>query len=260
MVAGLVTILALALAGTDRLTPAGVLLFCAISTGGTLSALRALAQRTTRLEPAQLGLRPVPPRLAAVAIGAGALAIALLAILAQATGHPFAQPSIPPELSSQDSVSRALGDPDPTIVTVGFATAVSVFARAVVAVVVVEILLRGFVLPILARRLGAPGAIAIVAVCFGSLAPALGGRGDLVVEAMALGALLCWLYAETGSILPGIAVAAAATGGLLAAGFGWGLAAVLVQALACGTCAVGLVVPLALGGPTRIWDLRPGTS
>src|SRR5213078_4614031 len=151
---------------------------------GSIAVLVRVARRTAPLEPAQLGLRPLPRTLALAAVVIGGLALLVLAWLV----HPFAQPSIPRELSQQDAVSRMLGDLDPTLVSIGLPAVASLLARAVLAVVVLELLLRGFVLPILVRSLGTPGGIAVVAIVFGAAGPALSGRGALAAPAMLVGA------------------------------------------------------------------------
>ena len=55
----------------------------------------------------------------------------------------------PRELSAQSPLASASGLPDPTVVGAGAETLVSLLARGVVLVVATEILLRGFVLPVL---------------------------------------------------------------------------------------------------------------
>jgi membrane protease YdiL (CAAX protease family) len=250
--AGVVAALVTSFAGAQRLTAAGVLVYVLVAGGGTLGVLRWVASRTAPLEPAQLGLRPVPVRLALA--GAG-VAVAVLAAVA-ALVHPFGAAHPPVELSQRDAFAVAMGDPEPAV-AFGPAVVASVLARAVLAVIVAEVVLRGFVLPVLARAAGLPAAVAIVSVLFAGLGGSVTGRPGLAVGAIVLGALLCWLYAETGSILPGIGVAAGATGALLAADFGWGVPAVLAQGVACALLAVA---PRALGGPMRMWDLRPSTS
>ena len=245
LLAGVVTLLVVALSGGRGLTPAAVLLFTLLWGGCSLAVL----WRVEPLPLEQLGLRAVPPKVAAAAVAAGLATIAVLAALAQ----PAA--AIPRELSHQDAFARALGDPDPTAVAAGAGTLVSIFARAVLAVVVLEVLLRGYALPAFARRLGTPAATAAVAVVFGAAGPGLAGDASLLLPAMLLGAVLCWLRLDTGSILPGAGIAAAATGAVLAAGFGWGTDAVALTGLCCAGAAA-----LLLGGPIRAWDLRPARS
>ena len=241
-VAGFVTVLVLSLCGADGLTPAGVLLFAALSAVGSLAALR----RITGCEPAQLGLRPTPARAAAVGL---AIAVAVLAVVVAVT-DPFSAPHIPRELSQQGALSRALGDPDSTIVALGPGAVASVATRALIGMVLAQVLLVGFALPVLARSLGLVAGTAIVAVVSAGLLP------GAPVAGVVLGALACWLYTETGSIAPGTGLASATAAAVLAGQLGAGVPGALAAGLACGAVAGAL----ALGGPTPVWDLRPRPS
>ena len=113
----------------------------------------------------------------------------------------------------------------------------SALARCVVPAVAGELLLRGFVLPALARRRGPVPAVLVVAVLFGGLADVAGAPG-LAVPSMALGALLCLLYLRTGSLLPGVALSAGAAGVALGAACALPAAGAAVLAAGCALAAL----------------------
>jgi membrane protease YdiL (CAAX protease family) len=270
-VAALLVALALSIAGADDLTPAGTL---AIAVGGALATVAAVvvlarSQGLGDPRPEHFGLRPTGARVGVAALALGLVAVAALGALAAVLGHPFAQPSIPPELSEQPALARATHGLDLTRVDPGPAAVASIVARAVVAVAVAEVLVRGLVFPALATALGTPAAAGVVSVISGGLGALTGTGGALVVPAIALGLGLCWLYAETGSVVPGVGVACAAAGASLAAGLGWTATSCAVCGLLCALGGLALVLPAALGrpaapasqtvpgGPTATWDLRP---
>jgi trimeric autotransporter adhesin len=265
--AALVVALVLSAAGADDVTPAGVL---AIALGGAVATVAAVGLLARAVHPGprpeHVGLRPTSVRMGAAAVALGFAAVAVLGVLTTLLGHPFAEPAIPPELSSQPALGRLAHGLDLTRVDPGAAAAASLAARAIIATAVAEVLLRGLVFPALATWLGTPAAAAVVAVAFGGLGSLTGTAGGaLFLPGLALGLLLCWLYAETGSVVPGVGVACAAAGASLAAGFGWTAASCAVTGLACALGALALVLPVALarpaapvpGGPTADWDLRP---
>ena len=76
-----------------------------------------------------------------------------------------------------------------------FEMAASVAVAVLVAPLFEEMIFRGFLLPALSRRLGAPGAVVLTATLFGLLhGPAYAG------PTLALGLLLGWLYWRTGRL------------------------------------------------------------
>ena len=109
-----------------------------------------------------------------------------------------------------------------------------------------ELVLRGAVLPALARLIGAWPAIAVTALAGGISFGALAGDGRLLLPAVALGALLGPLYVVTGSIVPGAALSSGFAGAALALACGWGAAA----APAAGACAA-LAAAALLAAPGR---------
>ncbi len=108
-----------------------------------------------------------------------------------------------------------------------------------------ELVLRGAVLPALARAIGAWPAIAATAgagaISFGALA----GDGRLLVPAAALGALLGPLFVSTGSIVPGAALSSGFAGAALALACGWGAAPAALTAAACAALAAATLVAAA---------------
>ena len=129
----------------------------------------------------------------------------------------------PRELTRLDGLAWAAGLSEPAVPFDGAAVA-SLLARAVIGAVVLELLLRGAVLPALARLIGAWPAIAATAVIGAISFGALAGDGALLLPALALGLLLGPLLVATGSIVPGAALSAGFAGAALALACGWGAA------------------------------------
>jgi Type II CAAX prenyl endopeptidase Rce1-like len=247
-VAGLVATLLAAVAFAGAGAVAAKLAVALLSAAGTVAALAWLAARTGRLAPARLGLRPVDPRraLRAVAI-AGALLAAACGLLAAAGA--LGDLRVPRELSRLDGLAWAAGFGEPAVPFDAAAIA-SLLSRAVLAVAVLELVVRGVVLPALARLIGPWPAIgataALGAVSFGTIA----GDGRLIAPALALGLLLGPLAVATGSIVPGAGLAAGFAGASLAAACGWGPLGAAVVALACATLVAGVLFAAA-GGARR---------
>ena len=184
-------------------------------------------------------MRPVPPRVAAVAVLLGVAVVGLAALAAELLGGSLGSLAVPPELSEQSRYLQLLGDPDPTVVDPGAAAACSVLARALVGPLFAELLLRGFVLPILARRLGAVAAVAVLGLLTALTFAGAGGDAGLLLPGLALGVVLSVLYLETGSILPGAVVSATWSGFVLGFAFRWGAGDAVLLGLACGALAAG---------------------
>lgn len=232
-----------AAAGADELTPAALLISVALAGVLAVTAVRWVGR--ARLP--DLGLRAPRPGTVgpALAVAAGAFAAALaVALLA---GNTLDAAGPPRELSHQGFVDRVAGLPDPTTVRLSLDTVLSVLARGVVGVVAAEIVLRGFLFAALARR---PGPVPATAILAGLTAlPVV--RDDVVlgVAAAILSAGLCLAYLRTGSLLPGVAVAALAQGVLLGAAFDWNALETAALALVCAAAAAGLVRVLGPGPP-----------
>jgi len=224
--------------GGDRAQPGIVLLGAVLAAAAVVAVVVALARLTRPVTPEQLGLRApddVPHAVllfagAALALGAVATAWALLDGL---------QVVVPPEVDTRTLTAQAYDLPVREPVEWGPGLLASALARCVLPVVAGEILLRGFVLPALIGWRGPVPAIAIVAVVFGGAGQLVGTPG-IAVLSMLLGVLLCLLYLATGSLLPGVVLAA------VAAAVGFGTACALppaeVAALAagCALAALGL--------------------
>ena len=182
-----------------------------------------------------------------MATAAAARSLALLCLLLALAGA-FDSVRAPRELTRLDGLAWAAGLSEPAVPFDGAAVA-SLLARAVIGAVVLELLLRGAVLPALARLIGAWPAIAatalIGAISFGALA----GDGTLLLPALALGLLLGPLLVATGSIVPGAALSAGFTGAAIALACGWGAAGAAATALACAALAAAPL--LAAAGPLR---------
>jgi membrane protease YdiL (CAAX protease family) len=226
--------------GSDEMTPALVLLAALLNLAVTWLVLRLVARRGgIDLEPAHLGLRRVPPRIALVVLAFGLAAAILVAALSGLAGDPLQDAGHPEELGDEISV-----------IVLDLGTAVSVLARAVIAAIAVEIVLRGFALPALSGAIGRNFAIGVVAVL-----SSLTGTVELAPAAVVLGVVLCVMYLESGSIVPGIGLNAAVQAFVLGVTLDWSVAESAGLALAAGAAAIALVA-----GPIRSWDPGPARS
>ena len=221
-----------------------------LSGAGTVALLAWLAARpaaddSARAVVARLGIRRCDPRRALAATAVAAAVLALLCLLLALAGA-FDSVRAPRELTRLDGLAWAAGLSEPAVPLDGAAVA-SLLARAVIGAVVLELLMRGAVLPALARLIGAWPAIAatalIGAISFGALA----GDGTLLLPALALGLLLGPLLVATGSIVPGAALSAGFTGAALALACGWGAAGAAATAITCAALAAAPL--LAAAGP-----------
>ena len=243
----------LAIRGADAFDGPSLLLLSLLTAGAGVAIMTALAAKVAPPTPAAFGLRPVPLRLAGVGVLAALGAVALAAVVAQVAGGAFDGLPVPPEVSEQGALGRLVGDPDPTVVDLGGGAVSSLLARAVVLPLFAELLLRGFCLPILARRFGDRAAVAGVAVATALLGAGAAGSGWLLLPGLVLGFALCLLYLETGSILPGTIVSAVWSGAVLGIAFRWNAADAAFLALSCG--ALAGAAALAIARP-RGADLR----
>ena len=135
-----------------------------LSGAGTVALLAWLAARpasedSARAVVARLGIRRCDPRRALVATAVAASALALFCLLLALAGA-FDGVRAPRELTRLDGLAWAAGLSEPAVPFDGAAVA-SLLARAVIGAVVLELLLRGAVLPALARLIGAWPAIAV---------------------------------------------------------------------------------------------------
>jgi len=238
--AGVAVALTLAVRGADRIDAPALLLHATVTAAAGVGIVALLAARVARPTPAAFGVRPVPLRLGAVGVGLGVAVVGLAALAADLLGGALGSLPLPAELSAQSRLSRLLGDPDPTVVDPSAAAACSVLARALIGPLLGELLLRGFVLPILARRIGDGAAVAVLAPLTALTFAGAGGEAWLLLPGLALGAVLCWLYLETGSILPGAVVSASWSGFALGLAFRWGARDAPLLAVACGALAAGV--------------------
>ena len=237
LVAVAVALVAAAL-GADDLTPGLALLLAVLHCALLLVILRTAAARAgIDLSPAHLGLRRVAPRMALVVLGFGLL----VAAIAAPVTHMFAD--LVPERP------RELPDP-PALVGAEAGTAMVVLAHAVIGVIAFEVLARGFCLPALVPHVGRKPAIVVVA-----LISAFSGLALNPLASAVLGAVLCVMYLESGSILPGIGLHAAAQGLALGFAFDWQVAECAALAGVTGALALLLVAV-----PTRSWDRDPRPS
>jgi membrane protease YdiL (CAAX protease family) len=238
-IAGLAVAVGLAVRGADGVGAAALLVLVALTAVGGATVMALLAARVAPPRPAAFGVRRVSPRLAATAVALGVAVVGLAALVAHVLGDALGSLPVPAEVSEQSRWSRLLGDPDPTVVDPGAAAVCSLLARALIGPLFAELLLRGFVLPILARRFGDGVAVAVLAPLTALTFAGVGGEAWLLLPGLAAGGVLCLLYLETGSILPGAVVSAAWSGVVLGLAFRWGAGEAVLLGLACGVLAAG---------------------
>ncbi len=257
---GLLTALlvAIGLGGAD--VAVAKLALALLSGAGTVALLAWLAARpasedSARAVVARLGIRRCDPRRALVATAGAASALALFCLFLAFAGA-FDGVRAPRELTRLDGLAWAAGLSEPAVPFDGAAVA-SLLARAVIGAVVLELLLRGAVLPALARLIGAWPAIAVTALIGAISFGALAGDGTLLLPALALGLLLGPLLVATGSIVPGAALSAGFTGTALALACGWGAAGAAATAITCAALAAAPLLAAAGRLPRRGGERMP---
>jgi len=235
-----------AIAGLDRTSPAIALLAAVLTAAGIVAVVCAIARLTRPVSGEQLGLRaPDDPASALLMTLAAAAALGVVAALWAVLGDLRGSLDVPPEIDTRTLTAQIYDLPLREAVPFGPGLIASALAGCVLPVVAGEILLRGFAFPALCGWKGPIPAALIVSVLFGGLTT-LAGRPGLAVLSMLLGLVLCALYVATGSLLPGIALASAASA--VALGSACALAPAAVAGLAAG-CAL---VSAALGAvPAR---------
>jgi membrane protease YdiL (CAAX protease family) len=249
--APLLAALPAAAAGLERTAPAIVLLASALGAAGVVAVVVAVARLTRPVSGEQLGLRaPEDPR-AALALAAGAgLALAAVAALWGVLGDPRASLPVPPELDTRSATAQLYDLPLREPVPLGPGLIASALAGCVLAVLAGEVLLRGFALPALSAWKGPLPAALAVSMLFGGLA-SLTGRPAVAVLSMLLGLALCGLYLATGSLLPGIALASAASAVALGAACALPAPGTAALAVGCAAAATALgTVPARRGAVT----------
>ena len=238
LVASVAIGLAAAALGADEVTPGLTLAIAVATLAVTWLVLRFVAARAgVDLRPAGLGLRRAAPRMALVVLGFG-LAVALVAggLTVALTDVDLAHPE---ELGGET-----------TVVGADLATAATVLARAVITAIVVEILLRGYLLAALLPHAGRTVAVIVAGALSAAVVPL-----EVAPVAVAVGIALCVMYLESGSILPGVGLAAAVNGFVLGVSFDW----TVPESAALGLVS-GVVAYLLVLGPTRSWDPGPARS
>ncbi len=234
-----------ALPGVD---PAAAKLASALLAGaGAVAVLVWLGRGTGECSAARFGLSPVAPRRAATGSALVACAVAVAWALSALAGLGE-ELRVPRELTRLDGLDWLAGGSEPPV-RLDAAAVAALLARAVIATVVLELVLRGVALPALARLAGAWPAIAVTGLIGGASWGAIAGDGRLLVPAMVLGVLLGPLFVGTGSIVPGTGVAAGFAGAAFALSCGWGAAAAALTAAAAGALVTGVLLAIAGRGP-----------
>jgi membrane protease YdiL (CAAX protease family) len=238
--ASLVAAIPAFVAGVERTAPAVVLLAGVLTAAAVIGAVILFARLTRPVSGEQLGLRmPDDPVMAALLALGTAVALAVLAALWQMLGDLRGSLDVPPELDTRTLTAQIYDLPLRDPVPFGPGLLASALAGCVLPVVAGEILLRGFAFPALWAWKGPLPAALIVAVLFGGLT-SLAGQPGIAVLSMLLGLALCALYLATGSLLPGIAVASAASAVALGTACALAPGAIAGLALGCALVSVAL--------------------
>jgi membrane protease YdiL (CAAX protease family) len=235
-----------AFAGLESTSPGIALLAAVLTAAGIVAVVCAIARLTRPVSGEQLGLRaPDDPASALLMTLAAAAVLGVVAALWAVLGDLRGSLDVPAEVDTRTLTAQIYDLPLREAVPFGPALIASALATCVLPVVAGEILLRGFAFPALWAWKGPVAAALIVSLLFGGMT-SLAGRPGLAVLSMLLGLALCALYVATRSLLPGIALASAASA--VALGFACALAPAAVAGLAAG-CAL---VSVALGAvPAR---------
>jgi membrane protease YdiL (CAAX protease family) len=235
-----------AVASLERTSPAIVLLAAVLTAAGIIAVVGVIAPLTRPLTGEQLGLRAPGDLPAALLLTAGAaVLLGIVAAIWTVLGDLRGSLAVPPELDTRSLTAQLYELPLRDPVPFGPGLLASALAGCVLPIVAGEILLRGFAFPALSAWKGPLPAALIVAVLFGGLTSLAGQRG-MAVLSMLLGLALCGLYLATGSLLPGIALASAASAVAL------GAACALAPAATAGLAAGCALASVALGAvPAR---------
>jgi membrane protease YdiL (CAAX protease family) len=246
LVASVIAAVVGAIAGAERATPAVTLLSGLLNSTALVALVAALASLTRPPSPAQFGLRaPAAPARAALLTAGAALLLAALAALLQVLGDLRGSLPVPSELDTRSVLAQRFDLPMRDPVPFGPGLVASALASCVLPVLAGELALRGFVFPALSRWRGVWPAIAIVGVLFGGLGT-LAGSPALGLLSMVLGVLLCLLYLATGSLLPGLVLAAVAAAVPFAVACGLSAGGVAGLAIGCAAVVLAIAVPPSL--------------
>lgn len=228
-------------AGAEEVGPGTRLAQTAITAVVVVGTMLWVASRTARPSAAQFGLRAGRPGRALVGGLAVAGGMAVFMVVWSLLVDVREGLAVPLELDPRTESGRDLDVPLRGAVPVDVGFVVSVLARCVLAAIVSEVVVRGFVFPALSGWRGPLPALVVVAVVFGALG---GGSWELAVPAGVLGAALCVLYVWSGTLLGCIAVRAGAAGAVLAAAAGFDAGGMVATAAASSAAALALSVAL----------------
>ena len=219
-----------------------------LSAAGVVGVVVLVARLTRPVSGEQLGLRAPDDRAGALLLALGA-AVALGAVAAAwaVLGDPRGSLTVPAELDTRSLTAQIYDLPLREPVPFGPGLLASALAGCVLPVVAGEILLRGFALPALSAWKGVLPAALIVSVLFGGLT-SIAGQPGVALLSMLLGLALCRLYLVTGSLLPGIALASAASAVALGVACALPAAGIAALAVGCALAATALGALPALQG------------
>ena len=141
-----------------------------------------------RVTPASFGLRRVAPR-RVVGVAVGIFLVFYAFLIAWSQLDPGAEDDLATDLGADESVLSLLA---------------VIFLTLLMAPVVEELFFRGFLFGAFRRVMLWPIAAVLAGILFGAVH--LGTPAIFLVPLAVFGALLCWLYQRTGSLIPGMAV------------------------------------------------------
>jgi len=228
-------------AGQDEPTGFSTLLLWALATPGFVWVVVQVARRSEPPTAAELGLRPPAPAQVVRVLGPAVVAVAVFVALWSVVVDMDAALPVPDELSG--GIQRFVDSDGADAIGLSANALALIVALGVLAPIGLEVLLRGFVLPALTSWRGTLPAVAIVCV-LGTASASVDAA--LLPCVIVLQLLLCALYLLTRSLLPGIALSAAASGVALGAAFGWTLPGVLAVAVASAALASAIALAIAL--------------
>lgn len=197
----------------------------------------ALDRRPT---PRQFGLREM-----SIKVAAGRTALIWAAFFAFTYAWALAL-----DLDQEDDLPQELGADESTVALVAVAVLVTVLAP-----IAEEFFFRGFCFTALRRRVGVAGGAILTGAIFGAIH--LGSSDpEFIVPLAVFGALLCVLYAWTGSLLPCMVLHALNNSLALGVSQDWGGGAVL--ALMLGASAAVLAIGVSVARSPRL-NAAPAT-
>jgi membrane protease YdiL (CAAX protease family) len=248
LVGALVAAVVLTAAGADRQTGTGTLLGSAVAVAATLLIVQRVAGRNPQSTAEQVGLRGMPVPRAAQLLVPAAAAIAVVVVVWGLLVDVNAALPAPDQITGARPIDRLLdGGQARGAIDVDVGIVAGIVGLGVLGPWLAELVLRGVVLPALAAWRGPLVAGIVVSVLGLTTGVGVIVESDLYLCVLALQGVLCLLYLNAGSLLPGIALSSLVTGLALAVSFDWSAPAAIVVAAACAAGSLGLTLAAVRG-------------